>query len=84
MNTQPDRLRDGGRAATGLSASPGQPPPRPVSILSSGRPPDPQTTRLEDTAGTCVCTRVTAPGDTAASPVGPEVLTLHALPAPWS
>ena len=82
MNTQPERLRDGGRAATGRSAGPRQPPPHPVSILSSGRPPDPQTTGLEDTAGTCVCTRGHSTGG--GSPVGPEVLTLHALPALWS
>lgn len=82
MNAQPERLRESGSVATGHSAGPGQPPPHPISILSSGRPPNPHTTGLEDTAGTCACRRGHDTGDTAASPAGPEILTLHALPAP--
>lgn len=84
MNTQPERLRDGGRAATGHSAGPGQPPPPPVSILSSGRPPNPQTTGLEDTAGTCACARGHSTRGHGSLPSGTGAPTLHALPAPRS
>ena len=68
----------------GARQAPGSPrlTPSPSSALGGPLTPKPRGWRTQQGP---VCARgVTAPGDTAASPVGPEVLTLHALPALWS